>query len=156
MGLTITNCWKLFPYGFMKDHYEKFIGIRELSKQLSKNCFNNTFSSETGTLYNNIPLFDEFDGGEIVSTFRALHFSSCIYSSTAASTFSGITPYSASSISIVYQHMSEREEDREGGRYNRITRVYCSDRLSNGKRRLQKSLWFYKGCNRFNKKTYYC
>ena len=28
MGVTITNCWKLFRYGFNRDHYNKFIGIR--------------------------------------------------------------------------------------------------------------------------------
>ena len=28
MGMTITNCWKLFRYGVKRDHYEKLIGIR--------------------------------------------------------------------------------------------------------------------------------
>ena len=29
MGMTITNCWKLFFCGVKRDHYEKFINIRE-------------------------------------------------------------------------------------------------------------------------------
>ena len=29
MGITITNCWKLFFCGVKRDFYEKFIGIRE-------------------------------------------------------------------------------------------------------------------------------
>ena len=28
MGITITNFWKLFCYGFKRYHYEKLIGIR--------------------------------------------------------------------------------------------------------------------------------
>ena len=31
MGMTITNCWKLFRYGVKRDHYGNFIGIREFS-----------------------------------------------------------------------------------------------------------------------------
>ena len=31
------------------------------------------------------------------------------------------------------QPISEKEEDREGGRYNRTTRGYCSGKLPNGK-----------------------
>ena len=30
MGMTITNCWKLFHYGVNRYQYEKLIGIREL------------------------------------------------------------------------------------------------------------------------------
>ena len=29
-GMKITNFWKLFRYGVKRDHYDKFIGIREL------------------------------------------------------------------------------------------------------------------------------
>ena len=29
MGMTITNCWKLFRYGVKREHYDKLIGIRE-------------------------------------------------------------------------------------------------------------------------------
>ena len=32
MGTKITNCWKLFCYGIKRDHYDKFIGIREFSE----------------------------------------------------------------------------------------------------------------------------
>ena len=31
MEMTINNCWKLFRYWVKRDHYEKLIGIRELS-----------------------------------------------------------------------------------------------------------------------------
>ena len=30
MGMTITNCWKMFCYGVKIENYEKLIGIREL------------------------------------------------------------------------------------------------------------------------------
>ena len=119
------------------------------------NCFKNPFSNDTGTPENNILPLDEVNNGETFSTFRSLHFSSCISPSAAASTISNITLKSASSISIGSQHTAEREEARERGRYNKLTRVYCSGRLPNGKRCLNRSLWFCKGCNRFNKKTYY-
>ena len=36
MRMTITNCWKLFRYGFKRDHYEKLIGIKEFSERLAK------------------------------------------------------------------------------------------------------------------------
>ena len=32
MGMTITNCWKLFSYGVKIYKYEKLVGIRELSE----------------------------------------------------------------------------------------------------------------------------
>ena len=35
MVMTINNCWKIFHYGVKRDHYETFIGIRELSEQLA-------------------------------------------------------------------------------------------------------------------------
>ena len=35
MGMTITNCWKLFRYGVKREHYDKQIGIRELSERLA-------------------------------------------------------------------------------------------------------------------------
>ena len=42
-GMTINNCWKLFRYGVKRDHYDKFIGIRELLERLAQYCFNNPF-----------------------------------------------------------------------------------------------------------------
>ena len=55
MGMTITNGWKLFRYGVKRDHYEKIIGNREFSEQLSQDCFNNRFSTDSGTQGKNIP-----------------------------------------------------------------------------------------------------
>ena len=63
MVITITNYWKLFCYGVKRDHYENFIGIRELLERLAQGCFNNMFSPETRTLENNIPPLDEVDDG---------------------------------------------------------------------------------------------
>ena len=76
MGMTITNCWKLFRYGVKRDHYEKLIGIREFSGRLAQYCFNNTFSPDRGNLEKNIPTLDEIDDRDTFSTCRALHFSS--------------------------------------------------------------------------------
>ena len=59
--MTITNFRKLFSYGDNREHYEKLIGIRELLKQLALDCFNNPFSTDTGTLEKNIPPLDVFN-----------------------------------------------------------------------------------------------
>ena len=49
--------------------------------------------------------------------------------------------------SIVYQHNPVKEEDREGGRYNRAVRGYCNFRLPNRNRCLSRSFflkrWIY-------------
>ena len=96
MGMTINNCWKLFSSGVKRDHYV-FFGIRELLERLALYCFNNPFSTDTGTLENNIFFLDEVDDGEIVSTLRAINFSSFDYCSTYVRIISDITLNSASS-----------------------------------------------------------
>ena len=55
MVMNITNLWKTFRYGVKKDHYDKLIGIRELLERLALDCFNNTFSNDTGTPKKYIP-----------------------------------------------------------------------------------------------------
>ena len=45
-----------------------------------------------------------------------------------------MTLTSASSISIGSQHIAEKEEAKQGGRYNRLTRDCCSRKLPNGNR----------------------
>ena len=127
--MTITNFWKLFCYGVKGDHYEKLTGIREFLERLAQDCFNNIFSPDRGTPANNIPPLDEVNDGDTVSTCRALHFSSCIYPSAAVSTISEMTLNSASSICIGSHHISEKEEAKQGGRYNRLTRGYCKGTL---------------------------
>ena len=74
MGMTINNFWKLFCYGVKRYHYDKLIGIREFSKGLAQDFFNNPFSPDRGTPENNISPLDEVDDGDTVSTCRALHF----------------------------------------------------------------------------------
>ena len=75
MEINITNLWKLFHYGVKIYHYDKLIGIIYLLERLALDCFNNIFSTDTGTLEKNIPLLDEVDDGEISPTCRGLHFS---------------------------------------------------------------------------------
>ena len=43
MGITITNCWKLFRYGVKRDHCDKLMGIREFLERIAQDCFNNNF-----------------------------------------------------------------------------------------------------------------
>ena len=93
MGMTITNC------GVKRDHYEKLIGIRELSEKLAQNCFNNNFSSDIGTQANNIPPLDEVDDEDTVSNFCSHQFSTSISPSAAVSTISDLTQSSASHFS---------------------------------------------------------
>ena len=131
MGMTITNCWKLFFYGVKRDHYDKLIGIREFSERLAQDCFNNKFLSDRGNPAKNIPPNDEVDYKDTVYTFRALQFSSCISPSAAVSTISDMTQNSSSIITIGYEHFSEKEEAKLGGIYNRITRGCCSRKLPN-------------------------
>ena len=84
------------------------------------------------------------------STCRSLQFSTSISPSAAVSTISDLTQSSAS-------HFSEKEEANMGGRYNRLTRGYCSRNLPNGKRCLHRSLWFFNVCHDLNnKRVYYC
>ena len=155
MGMNISNFWKMFLYGVKRDHFEKLISIRELSERLAQHCFNNHFPPDSGTPEKNIPPLDEVDDGDTIYNLCAIHFYGCIYPSAAARNICDITQYSASSIYIGYQNIAEKEEAREGGRYNRLTRGYCPGRLTNGKRRLKRSLWFCKECNSFNKQMYY-
>ena len=108
MGMTITNCWKLFRYGVKRDHYEKLIGIKEFSERIAHDLFNNPFSTDRGTPAKKTPPLDEVDDGDTVSTCRAIHFSSCISLSTAVSTIYDMTLNSASSISIGYQNITEK------------------------------------------------
>ena len=100
MGMNITNCWKLFRCGVKRYHYEKLISIRELSQQLSRDFFKNPFLPYRGTPAKNTPPLDDVDYGDIVSTFRALHFSSCIFPFAAVITISDMTLNSDSLISI--------------------------------------------------------
>ena len=96
MGMTITNCWKLFRDGVKRDHYYKLIGIREFSERLARDCFNNNFSSDSGTPAKNIPLLDEVDDEDTVSTRRSLQFSTSVSPSAAVRTILNLTQSSAS------------------------------------------------------------
>ena len=89
--MTITNFWKRFCYGVNSDHYKKLIGIRELLERLHLYFLNNPSSTDTGTQKNIIPPLDEVNEVETVSTCRANHLSSYIYSSTEASTIYNTT-----------------------------------------------------------------
>ena len=129
MGITIINCWKLFRYGVKRYHYDKLVGIRELLERISQDFFNNKLSSDIGTPANNIPPLDEVDDGDTLSNCRALQFSSCISPSAAVGTISDMTQNSASTISIQSEHISEKVESKQGGRYNRLSRGYFSGKL---------------------------
>ena len=108
MGMTSTNCCKLFRYGVKRDHYEKNIGIREFLEQLAQDCFNNTFSLDRGTPEKNILPLDEVNDGDKFSTYHELQFSSCISPSESVSTIYDMTPNSASTVSIGSEHISEK------------------------------------------------
>ena len=49
MVTTIKNYSELFCYGVKRDKCERIIGIIELLEQLVPDCFNNTFTTDTGT-----------------------------------------------------------------------------------------------------------
>ena len=50
MEMKITNCWKLFRYGVKREHYDKFISIRELLEQITVDFFKNSSTTDTETL----------------------------------------------------------------------------------------------------------
>ena len=91
MGMTITNCWKLFLYGVKRDYYDVFIDIRELSERIAADCFNNTFTTDTGTLSNNIPSLGDIDNKVTVSTYQSLNYSSSYPRNSEISEISDIT-----------------------------------------------------------------
>ena len=140
----------MFHYGVKRDHYDKLIGIIELSERLPQDCFNNNFSPDRGNPAKNIPPLVEVDDGDAVSTCRALNFYIFISPSTAVGTISDMTLKSVSTISIGSEHMSEKKEAKLGGIYNRLTGGYCSGKFLNVNICLQRSLWFCKGFNWFN------
>ena len=81
--------------------------------------FKSPFSTDTGTLENNIPTLDEVDEGHKFSTLRALHFSSSVSPSKEFSTITDTTlnsdsllAYTLVTSTIGYQHTSEKEEAR--------------------------------------------
>ena len=74
MVINMNNFWKIFCYGVKRDHHDKLIAIRELTERLDLDCFNITFPTDTETLEKNIPLLDEFDDGDTVSTCCEHHF----------------------------------------------------------------------------------
>ena len=39
IGMTITNFWNCFRHGVKREHYDKFIGIREFLERLAQDCY---------------------------------------------------------------------------------------------------------------------
>ena len=76
MGMTITIFWKLFFYGIKRDHYDKFIGIREFLERIAMDCVSNPFTTDTGTPEKNIPSLGEIYNKGTVSTCWSLNYSS--------------------------------------------------------------------------------
>ena len=80
----------IFCYGVKRYNYYKWIGIRELSEQISLDFFNSPFSTNTENEAKNISPLDELDDGQTVSNCQELHFSSDDYRYTEFSTISDI------------------------------------------------------------------
>ena len=91
MGMTITNCWKLFRYGVKRDHYNSFISIRELLERINVDCFSNTFKTDKWMPEKNIPSLDDIDNEGNVSTFHIIKYSSSYPPNSEISTISDIT-----------------------------------------------------------------
>ena len=107
MGITITNCWKLFRYGVKRNHYNKFMGIRELLERITSDCFNNYFTTDTGTLADNIPSLDDIDNEGTVSTCRSLNYSSSSPNNSDIRTISGITIATSQTTDIAHKASKE-------------------------------------------------
>ena len=87
-----------------RDQYEKSIAIRELLERLALDCFNNTFSTDTGNLSNNIRPLDEVDEGDTVSTCCALYFYVSDSTSTEVRNISEINLNSASLLAYTLEN----------------------------------------------------
>ena len=148
MLMNITNRWKLFSYGVLiyitiKIYwYQRVLGTTR--SWLIKHPFFNWYW-ESG---NNIPLLDDVDGGEIVSTWRSLQFSSFASCAKEFITIYGLSLDNDSlSDSVLvdftfgYQHIDKKEGTKEGGRYNRTTICYYNGILTNGKIFPKIALW---------------
>ena len=72
---TLRNFWEIFCYRIKREHYEKFIGVREFLGQLSPNCFDNPFSTDTRTPDKNLPLLGGFKNEDPVTNRRRIDFS---------------------------------------------------------------------------------
>ena len=91
-------------------------------EQISDDCFNNPFKTDTGTPAKNIPSLDEIDNKGTVSTCRSLiYFSSSPYNSEI-STITDITVSTAPTADI--GHTDLNEVQLEGGRYNGAASCY--------------------------------
>ena len=155
MGVTVTNCWKLFRYGVKRDHYDKFIGIMEFSERLAMDCFSNPFTTDTWTPEKNLPSLDDIDNKGTVYTCQRLKYPSSSPQNSDIRTISEITIATATTTAI--GHTASKEVEKEGGRYNRAARGYCNRRLPNGKICPKRSLWYCNGCSiQFGMRNYYC
>ena len=131
--ITITNYRELFHYGVNRDHYDKQILNKELSRPIALDCFNNPFSTDTGTTTNKIRLLEQVNDIETVYTLRNHNFSSSAYQSTEVSTIYDLNFNTNSSSdstlvdsTIGSQYTSVRELAKEGGRYNITIRGSCN------------------------------
>ena len=82
---------KIFSCGVKRYNYYKWIGIRELSEQISLDFFNSPFSTNTENAAKIISPLDELDDGQTVSTCQGLHFSSDDYRYTEFNNIYDIT-----------------------------------------------------------------
>ena len=155
MSMKITSCSKIFFNGVKRDHYDKFIGIREFLEQIAMDCFSNYVTIDTGTLKKIIPFLDKIDNEVTVSTCRNLkHFSYSLRNSVISPILD--IPI-ATDPTIAIGHADPKEVELEGGRYNREAMGNYHRRLPNGKICLKRILWYQNFCLiQFGRRTYYC
>ena len=153
MGMTITNCWKLFFYRIKRCHYNNFINIRELSEQLAMDCFSDTFTTDTGKLANNISSLDEIDNQVTVSTCLGLKYSNSSPRNLEIGMISEITITTTDTTYL--GHKAWREVEKLGGGCNRAVRGHFNRRLTNGKIFMKSGLFYCNVCSLwFERRTY--
>ena len=91
-------------------------------EQIAVDCFNNNFTTDTGTPAENIASFDDIDNKGTMSTCRSLDYSSYSPHNSKISTISDITITTAPTTAI--GHTASKEVQLEGGEYNRSARGY--------------------------------
>ena len=95
--------------GLKGPHNNKIIGIREFLERIAVDCFNNTFTTDTGKPEKNIPYLDDIDNEGTVSTCRSLNYSSYSPRNSDISTLLDITIATVPTNTIVHTASKEVE-----------------------------------------------
>ena len=113
-----------------------------------------------GTLENNIPLLYEVNDGDKVATCHIIYVFTSISCYMQDRTISYLAVPSASLLAsslsaynLCSYNTVAKVEYKQKIHFNRTSRGDFSRRLPNQKKFIKRTLWFFNGCTKFNKKV---